>query len=62
MPDTVLEKVVSVAKNGQNIEIFVDNSRIKVLDSPLNSEDLLFSDKNQTLVVCANKLYKLNSK
>jgi len=59
---TVLEKGVSVAKNGQNIEIFVDNSRIKVLDSPLNSEDLLFSDKNQTLVACANKLYKLNSK
>lgn len=59
---TVLEKGVCVAKNSQNLEIFLDNSKVRVLKSPLNSDDLLFSDKNQTLVACHNKLYKLNNK
>jgi len=68
--DAVLEEVnfsvkdngVCIAENGDKLEIFLDNAKVKVVDSPLNGGEKITIYKNDTYIVDGNSLYKISAK
>jgi len=60
---TVLDKGLCVAANGDSIELFYDNSAVKtILESPLTSNQSLYSWGNKIYVVNGDSVYNLSMK
>lgn len=58
----VKDNGVCITTNGDKFEVFADNSKVRLLDSPLNGSEQLVIFKNDTYVVNGDTLYKINSK
>lgn len=59
---TVKDNGVCIATNDDKLEIFADNSKVKVVDSPLVGYEILTSFKNDTLLIGKKALHKVTSK
>ena len=59
---TVKDNGVCISTNGDNFEIFLDNSKVKVVASPLNDNERLMSYKNDTFVINGDCIQKISSK
>lgn len=59
---TVKDNGVCIASNGDNLEIFLDNSKVKLVESPLNNNEQVISFKNDTLVINGDSIQKISSK
>ncbi len=53
---------VCIAAHGDNLEIFADNSKVKLVSSPLNNNEPLIIYKNDTMLVNRDAIYKISSK
>lgn len=53
---------VCISSNDDKLEIFADNTKVKLVDSPLNNNEVLASYKNDTYVINGDGLYKISSK
>jgi len=58
----VKDNDVVIAENGEKLEIFLDNSKIKLVDSPLNGNQKILTFKNDTYVVSETAICKITSK
>ncbi len=57
----VLDKGIAVTSNQDTIELFVDNSKIKVVDdSPITNNQRLYSFKNDIFLVNKNELHQVS--
>lgn len=59
---TVKDNGVVVAENGEKLEVFLDNSRVKVFDSPLNGNERLVAYKNDVYVINGSGFFRINTK
>lgn len=53
---------VCVSSIGDNLEVFLDNTKVKQLSSPLNNNETLVAYKNDIYVINGKELHKIQSK
>lgn len=54
--------VVIATANNYKLELFADNDKVKIVDSPFNSDERFLTFKNDLLAIGYDTLYKISSK
>ncbi len=58
----VKDNGVVIAANDDKLEIFLDNQKVKMVNSPLNNNEPLVAFKNDTYIINRDAVYKVSSK